>query len=508
MPYPHPVDLFDRTKEWADLASLVEHQADGLSIGVVSGRRRQGKSYLLRRLTDAANGLYHQALEVERAQALERFAGDIATRLGLPRGQLRFNDWEAALRTALGYPQRGETWNSPTTPAGPQRLLILDGLPYLLAHSPELPSILQELYDESRDGHYPTATVVVCGSALSVMVDLLSGTKPLRGRAKLDMTIQPFDYLTAATYWGITDPQTAFAVHTIFGGTAGYRPLVSTPPSNEGDVPAWLATNVLNPAHALFHEKDYLLREDSRITDKQLYNSILSSVAAGNHAPKDIGGPLARDANQLRHPLGTLTDAGFLDRDEDVLKSRRPLYFLADPIVKFTEVVIDPYRPQLEEGEYESVWRHAAPAYSSNVLGPHFERITRAWTRRYSGDRWGGEMAGVVGSSVVNDPAGRAQHELDVVALAPGARRGDPRARVLVLGEAKATRKPRDVSDLERLERIRQLLVDRRTDAAQAHLAVFSRNGFTNDLSEVTKVRSDVHLVDLDQLYPGLTASR
>ncbi len=502
MAYRRPDDLFDRAAEWEQLAGFVEQDALGLRVGVVSGRRRQGKSFLLRRLTRAAEGLYHQAQEIERPQALARFAGDVAEQLGLPRDQLRFGDWEEAFRTALGYPQRGAKDVRRSAPSGPSRFLVIDELPYLLTHSPEIPSVLQELHDEARDSGYPPAVVIVCGSALSVMSDLLTGTKPLRGRAQLDMTVQPFDYRTAAAYWGVqANPRAAFALHTVFGGTAGYKPLVNTPvPTREQDLPAWLGANVLNPAHALFHEKDYLLREDTRISDKQLYNSILSAVANGRHSTKDIGGPLERDANQLRYPLQMLVDAGFLVRVDDVLTARRPLYFLADPIVRFTEVVIDPYRPQLEEQDAAAVWEQAGPAYSSQIVGPHFEHLARVWTTRYSGDRWG-EPVGVVGPAVINDPSGKTRHELDVVALAKGHKAGSGKAKVVVLGEAKATNKERSQTDLHRLHRIRDLLVSRGLDAGAARLTLFSREGFTHALTETAAGRDDVHLVTLEDLY-------
>ena len=92
---------------WDDLTSFATQPTAGLRLGIVSGRRRQGKSFLLRRVARSFGGLYHQAQELERPQALARFAGDIAETLALPRDQLRFADWETALRTALGYPARG-----------------------------------------------------------------------------------------------------------------------------------------------------------------------------------------------------------------------------------------------------------------------------------------------------------------------------------------------------------------------------------------------------------------
>ena len=70
MPADRPIDLFDREREWADLSAFVSDPAPGLRLGIVYGRRRQGKSFLLRRLAAATGGFYYQALEHEPAQVL------------------------------------------------------------------------------------------------------------------------------------------------------------------------------------------------------------------------------------------------------------------------------------------------------------------------------------------------------------------------------------------------------------------------------------------------------
>jgi AAA+ ATPase superfamily predicted ATPase len=497
-----PGDLFDRVQEWADLTSFATATSSGLRLGIVSGRRRQGKSYLLRRLVAAGAGLYHQAQEVERFQALSRFADDVGAGLDLPPGALQFTTWDHALRLALGYARVGSADTTRTrSAAGPARLVVLDEYPYLLAHSPELPSVIQGLYDEAQSSDLPPAAIILCGSALSVMTEILSGTKPLRGRAQLNLTIRPFDFRLSREYWGIDDPQAAFLVDAVLGGTAGYKPLIgSTPPSDVGGMRDWLAGNVLNPAHALFDETDYLLREDPRIRDKAPYNSVLSAVASGRRSQKEIGAALARNASQLRHPLEVLESAGFVDRVEDMLLDRRPSYYLADPIVRFARTVTAPNRALLEERDVAGAWARSEAAFSAQVLGPHFEHLTRVWTARYASATWGLPL-GDVGPAVVNDPAGKTQYEIDVMALGAGARRGDERAPIAVLGEAKSTNQLRTLSDLARLERVRALLVTRGLDAGSALLALFSRTGFDADLVAVADKRDDVRLVDVEELY-------
>jgi hypothetical protein len=39
-----PADMFDRDREWELLGRFIEDERQGASLGVVSGRRRQGKS--------------------------------------------------------------------------------------------------------------------------------------------------------------------------------------------------------------------------------------------------------------------------------------------------------------------------------------------------------------------------------------------------------------------------------------------------------------------------------
>lgn len=69
-----PEHVFDREREWAGLTRFVTNPHGGALLGVVSGRRRQGKSFLLEALTSATGGLYFPALEETEAVSLRAFA--------------------------------------------------------------------------------------------------------------------------------------------------------------------------------------------------------------------------------------------------------------------------------------------------------------------------------------------------------------------------------------------------------------------------------------------------
>lgn len=490
-----PDDLFDREREWADLTDFVTGPPSGVSLGIIYGRRRQGKSFLLRRLVAATGGLYHQALEEGRSAALARVGDAVAAHRGLAAGHVTFRDWSDALR-ALLEPPSGPPRTTPRT-------VVLDELPYLLAHSPEIASALQQLVDTQRDVRRgPGTALLVCGSAISIMSALLEGARAMRGRARLELVMRPFDYRQAREFWGVRDPQLAFTLHAVVGGTPGYRDVLGEAPRSLRAFGAWLARGILNPSHALFRESEYVLAEDPRLTDRGLYHTVLEAVSRGERSPTRIAARLGRPEGALRHPLRLLEEAELLHRTEDVLRQRNPLLSVADPIVRFQHVVMRPRMTQLEERRAVEVWEAVQPTFSAQILGPHFEHLARVWTGRVAAEEALGGPVGEVGPTTVSDPGQRVQIEVDVVALAAGERKHAKRAVVRLLGEAKASERPRGLDDLRRLERARALLAaSDRADVSHARLALFGRRGFTPDLRRTAGARRDLVLVDLERMY-------
>lgn len=498
--YSKPSILHDRDLEWDDLTSFVSGSGPLLRLGILYGRRRFGKSYLLRRLQESVGGLYHLALQEERRPALARFAATVAGSRANPSG-LRFDDWSAAIGFAadiLGG--RG---------SGPQ-VLVLDEYPYLSRGSAELDSAVQALMDEAAAGDLgarweaPVA-VIVCGSAMSAMTELLSGTSPLRGRAALDMPLAPFDYRQSRRFWGIGDPATALMVDAVVGGAPGYKDLTAAAgsPSSREDLAEWLSATVLNPSHALFREDEYLLREDPRVTAEAPYRSLLQAIADGRASQGKIAEAVGRKASDIVYHLDVMATAGFVDRDDDLLTARRPAYRIADPIVRFHHLITRRHQATLEDRRAAEVWARAGDTFRSKIVGPHFESVCRRWVDRYAATETVGGPVGPARRARVNDPDRRGSFELDLASpaidqQAVGGRRSTV---VQVLGEAKTSRL--DTADLTRLDRIAALLDrrDRVSVAPAARRLLFSMEGFTPDLKAEARRRGDVELVDLDRLY-------
>jgi uncharacterized protein len=495
-----PSDVFDRDAEWGDLADFALSPLPGLRIAVVYGGRRQGKSYLLRRLADAAGGLYHLATEQAEAVSLRRFGVSLAVWAGLSAGGFGFRDWEQALQLAA------EMMAVRSRSHRASGLLVLDEFPYLTQETPGLPSIVQSLYDSLGPGsgaQAPSLRLILCGSAISVMGDLLSGTKALRGRAALELRIRPFGYRDAREYWGIENPAAAFAYNALIGGTPGYRELVPDPqvPKDPARLGDWMARNVLRPSMPLFDEARRVVHEDPRIRDAGAYSSVLAAVAAGESSPTKIGGLLGRPATSLAHQMTTLASAGFIDRRHDLLLDRRPVVTVADPMVRFHQLVIEPYLSDLEAGRARQVWDEAAHTVESKILGPHFEALAAEWTARYAAAE-AGLTVGPVGQTVIACREHKTGHEIDVLGLARGGRPRTPGTPVAFVGEAKHRDRRPGLAELRRLEHLRELLTADGHDATDAVLGLFSTSGFTDDLAaEAAASGGRILLASLNALY-------
>src|ERR1700728_4467487 len=96
-----PADMFDRDAEWMALGAFAADARPGAPLAVVSGRRRQGKTFLLRALCEATGGFYFAAGEATDGESLHQLGTALCAYLRLPSA-LRLHDWHDAIDALLG----------------------------------------------------------------------------------------------------------------------------------------------------------------------------------------------------------------------------------------------------------------------------------------------------------------------------------------------------------------------------------------------------------------------
>jgi uncharacterized protein len=487
-----PDDMFDRDVEWMELVAFAEDERPGATLGIVSGRRRQGKTFLLRALCEAMGGFYFAADEATDGDSLHQIGVALGQHLGLTSG-LRFDNWHEVFDAllALGNDQ-------PAT-------VVIDEFPYLARANPSLPSILQNALAPRRAQREGSRSrLLLCGSAITFMGTLLAGNAPLRGRAGLELVVPPLDYQLAAQFWNITDPLLAIKVHAIVGGTPAYRREFARDdsPADADDFDGWVQRTVLNRASPLFREARYLLAAETELQDMGLYHSVLAAIADGNTTNGGIAGYIGRKAGDLAHPLNVLMGCGLVYRQPDAFRANRSTYEIAEPLITFYHGVMRPIWSDLAHTRDPArLWERSEPRFTSNVLGPHFEQLCRHWVRYFAPEEITGGFPSRVEPGTANDPASKKTRQIDVAAFAVGDGGGEA---ILAIGEVK-WHETMGLAHLERLRRIRGLLAAQgRPGAATARLLCFSGAGFTAELRDQAAQSGEVRLLTSADLYAGI----
>jgi uncharacterized protein len=453
------------------------------------GRRRIGKSTLLHDLVRERGGFYWEATRGEPAIHLARLGDALGDHLGV--GTLSFETWEEAISQLLRLGAHG--------PAP----LALDEFGYLLEGEPRLDSVIAAAIGPAGQEANPgTGRLVLCGSAIAMMRSLTLGEAPLRGRAGLELVMQPFDYRQIAALVGIKqDLALAARVFAAIGGVVGYATdMVNYDlPERPEDFPRWVALRVLSPAATLHHEATTLLAEDPTLSSASptLHHSILGAIANGAVTAGAIGKRLRRPVSNLAPSLNRLIAAGFVLRHQDPIRTRRPRYALADPFLQFHYAILEPHSSLLRDRDPLELWnRRLSATFDSRVRGPMFEEQARAWVRRYASQDTLGASPDHVGPSSATLEG--TEHELAIlVATDDGAVEPSDRT-VTALGEAKAG-ETITARHLRHLERARASLGAR---AVGAKLLLIGAE-FDMEVGRLAGGRSDLEIVDLSRLYEG-----
>lgn len=315
----------DRTDETARLKDALVR--DKFSLVVMYGRRRLGKSTLIKRVL-SDNDVYFLADRSE-GQHQRALLAKVIAQVFPDFDKLTYPDWESMFRAVNYRTDKRFT-------------LCLDEFPYLVEQSSELPSVLQKLVDE-RQLKY---NLVLCGSSQNMMYGLfLDSTAPLYGRADEIMRLAPI----RLPY--IQEALNLDAVHTVeeysvWGGVPRYWELRE----NRTSLNDALWHNVLSVNGTLYEEPIKLFQDD--VKDVVKISTIMSYIGTGANRLSEIAARCNEPATNLSRPLKKLIDLGFLEKDVpfgvDEKNAKKSLYKIADPLMAFYYQFVVPNRSFIE----------------------------------------------------------------------------------------------------------------------------------------------------------------
>jgi AAA+ ATPase superfamily predicted ATPase len=387
-----PDPFYDRTVELAALDRAWTRHGNGGQMLLLYGRRRLGKTFLLQRyFTAGATGnepekphcyfLAEQSTAATQRLTLARQLIAALPAEGVTPEEIAVS-WNALLRYS--------SQQARTRKKGSGRFaLILDEFPYLVAQTPELPSVLQAWWD--REGVHAPLFVVLCGSQLSAMAALGEESAPLFGRFNAGIFhLDPLQYEDVACFYansphyGVVEK---LLMYGVFGGTPRYHALVdpSRPPAEE------IVTLLMQPRAILENEVRFLLGSE-QIRDPAPYNAILAAIAGGETRFNRIQQLIGVERGALSKSLRTLLELGWIRRELPFgeRSDRRALYRVADPFLAFWYRFVAPLSSELQFSDPSAVYASRVAPYLADYMGwSVFEEICGQWLQRHAQERLG-----------------------------------------------------------------------------------------------------------------------
>jgi AAA+ ATPase superfamily predicted ATPase len=450
--------MIDRNEE---LQRLRRAAAEAPQLVVMRGRRRVGKSYLLDHSFAEHRLVYFQADEGEARGHLDFLAAELGRLVNAP---IAFRDWNEALSSLDEQAQRQPL------------VVVLDEFQWMLQAEPLLDSIVMRNFDRWERARIPI-TLVISGSALTMMEQLLEGDRPMFGRAGYRPFLQPFDYRDAALFAaGATSTDQKLLRYGILGGTAQYQVW-----AGQASIREILEHRILTKDEPLFEEPLQLIRGESAIREPGNYYQLLRAIALGaTHFNEILQQSKISSGQLLTGRLDRLAKLRYIDERRPLGGNGSPSWSVSDPFFRFWFRYVYPNRSRLQRGRVQEVC-DAILADIDNHMGMVFEQVCRDWAGRHSADPHlaGAEDIGAYWTRT---------HDVEVDLVAR------KRKSIVAVGSCKWSTRA-DTHDLDRLIELR----GRIRGAGSAALYIFARD-FHESLVERAE-HAGVRLVSAEELF-------
>ena len=391
--------FYNREEEIRLIRRTEEKSLSSACFTVLMGRRRVGKTTLLRKALEGKRYIYLFVSRTNEALLCDTFKKEITDKLSVP---------------IYGTPTRFiELFELLMQHAAREHFtLVIDEFQDFERVNPSIFSDIQNLWDK----YSPQAKInfIVCGSIYSLMKHIFEDRKePLFGRLTSKFILKPFktsvlieimqEYNPAFT------PEDLLCLYTLTGGVAKYVSLLIDAGAFTKDSMIDFVTQSDSPL--LTEGKDMLIQEFGR--DYSTYFSILQLVASGCTRQSEIdsiigknSGPylknLSEDYSLIRRQLPLLAKPG----------TRNLRWFMSDNFLNFWFRFIYPHQSAIELEKYgqlnEYIKSHYVQ-YSGWMLEKYFrERVAETMNVTQVGNYW--------------DTKG--ENEIDLIALNDFEKRG------------------------------------------------------------------------------------
>ncbi|HAS74130.1 MAG TPA: ATP-binding protein [Clostridiales bacterium UBA8960] len=438
---------------------------------VMYGRRRIGKTELLREFSRGKQHIFYSAIETLDKNQLSLFSKALIKDTPVENYISSFESWEEALQYLA---KRSES---------EKLLVIIDEFPYLSNGNPSIASIFQKIWDSQLLNR--NIKLILCGSSMAFMEkELLSVKNPLYGRITGFYKLEELSFSEAQGMINQSSIEESIKYYGVLGGVPHYLKQIDANLTFKEN----LAQFALDRGAILFNEVEFLLRQELR--EVMTYYSIIQVIALGSTTLNEIEQKTDIDRTKINYYLNNLIELGIIEKEYSVTmpikqkaKSRKGLYFLKDAYFRFYFTYMFPYMTELTDVGSDYLLTNVIEPDLNRFLGPVFEKIAIQYLNSLKQQnhlpfyylhigRWWEKG-----------------EEIDIVAF-------DQHQR-LILSECKWTSSLVGISLLTKMQ---SLQVQVMPDSVETYYYLFSKSGFSKELKALAETNNHIMLINLNEM--------
>ncbi len=459
--------FFGRTDELAFLNR--KYEAPGGQFVVLYGRRRVGKTELLRQFCKDKEHIFYVCKECINEEQLLLFTEKCLKNSKIQGRINSFSSWENAFSWLIDVEMSGK------------KLLIIDEFPYMVNGNYSIPSILQNVWDEVLKNE--NVMLIISGSSMSfVENELLSEKNPLYGRATGIYKLTEFDYFSAKLFFKGLSNEEIIKRYAVVGGMPHYLKQFQHSLGLEENI----KHNILSKGSVMYNEVEFLMRQELR--EPSVYYTLIEAIALGNTKLNDIYMKTQIEKTKINTYLKNLINLQVIYKEYPVTEKIKKtagayggLYKIKNQYFKFYFRYLFPNISELEEGDVEGVYQFVIEPTLNQYVSTVFEDICIQYLRKCN---IGGELP------FHFSKIGRwwnKKEEIDIVAF-------DDKKNV-IFGECKWKNEKVGIKELEAL-RVKSFMSGLSNNNSIYFL--FSKSGFDDNLIKIADIDSSIKLVTLD----------
>ncbi len=334
-----------------------EYNKESSSFIVIYGRRRVGKTTLIREFIKDKKSIYYYATEINITMQLKSFTKDLLTFLGF--SHINFDSFEDAfifLSKNVG---------------DKKLLLVIDEYQNLVKVDKSFSSMLQKIWDIYMQD--TNIKLILCGSTISMMhSEVLNYSAPLYGRSTAIINLKPlfakhiYDFVPNVSF------EDFMKIYASFGTIPKYLQIYQKDMSFINN----LKESMLNKNSFLYNEGYFLLKQE--INDVSTYFSILEAISKGATKLGAISSMLGMNSSSITKYIEKLIALGYIEKEipiteKNPLKSKAGRYKFKDNFLKFWFFYVYKNYRYLEIDLIDYVLKEIETNFNDNFVSFAFE---------------------------------------------------------------------------------------------------------------------------------------